>query len=392
MLAFRKAFEELRPQLPATALVAHENALEALLQRGLPNRKTEDWRYTDISALGEKPYALAPSVAAADIVALPGTTALLLINGGAGPWAAAPTQDDVVTALNASFARAGLQLTVAKNQKLAEPVHVLTWCEGAQVMAHLRHRIRLEAGAEAVVILEHRGRGDYLTTQVTEIELAAGSRLTLYRVQDEATGSHHLARTEAHLARDAKLEVVTIDLGEGLARHDLNASLDEPGAEADLRGLYAPFGKAHIDNHTRVHHRAPHGSSREFFRGIAGDSARAVFNGKVVVHEGAVKTDSEQRVANLLLSNKAEINAKPELEIYNDDVKCAHGATFGQLDEDAVHYLRSRGLDRAAARSLLTWAFAQEIVNRIALPALRRQVATRLLQKLPGAATLGNLE
>lgn len=185
--------------------------------------------------------------------------------------------------------------------------------------------------------------------------------------------------------------MVTVDLGAGLSRHDLNVALVEQGAEVHLHGLYAPAHGAHVDNHTRIEHRAPHCISREFFRGVVNEDTRAVFNGKIYVAEGARKTDSEQRVSNLLLSPKAEVNAKPELEIYNDDVKCAHGATFGQLDEDAIYYLRARGIDREAARALLTYSFAREILDGIAHEELRQRVTTRLLEHLPQSGLLGSL-
>ncbi|MGH8115147.1 MAG: Fe-S cluster assembly protein SufD, partial [Rhodanobacteraceae bacterium] len=289
-------------------------------------------------------------------------------------------------ALNAAFARTGLNLHLAANQKTAQPVHVLTYVDSTQpVMAHLHHLIRLDANAEATVILHHGGRGEYLTTQVTEIDLAAGARLTLYRVQDESADSTHLAQTDVRMGRDSRLKFVNVDLGGGLARQDFNVNLAEPGAEAQLYGLYVPTGKAHVDNHTRVHHQASRCTSREFFRGVIGGSSRAVFNGKVVVHEGAIKTDSETRVANLLLSKTAEVYAKPDLEIYNDDVKCAHGATFGQLDEDALYYLRARGLDKETASAMLTQAFAQEVLNHIIHDELRERVTQRFLERLQGA-------
>ena len=389
---YQQAFDRLVPALPPSARIARMESLNSFLRNGFPQKKLEDWRYTDLSALTSKSFSLAPS-AAPDLSAyrLPHASFQSCINGGNGALSAL-AGNDAISHLNAAFARDGLIVHLQARQQPSQAFHLLTYCESAQpVMAHLRHRIRLEAETEAVVILHHTGRGEYFTTQVTEIELGANSQLTLYRLQDESESSYHLAQTQATLGRHSRLKVVTVDLGGGLSRHDLNVSLVEPGAEAQLHGLYAPAGKAHVDNHTRVDHRAEHCVSREYFRGMAFDQSRAVFNGKIVVHAGAQKTDSEQRVANLLLSKGAEINAKPELEIYADDVKCAHGATFGQLDEDAIFYLRSRGLDQESARALLTYAFAQEVLDKIEHEELRQRIVGRFARRLPQSELLAGM-
>jgi Fe-S cluster assembly protein SufD len=384
---YTEAFQRLATQFPADARAAREENLRSFVNAGFPGKKLEDWRFTDLTALARKSFAL-PSPATPDLAgyALADTELHSFINGGDGAYALLNPEGGSVVALNAAFARTGLDLHLAANRKAAKPLHVLTLMDSAEpTMTHLRHRIRLDANAEATVILHHTGQGEYFTTQVMEIDLAAGAKLTLYRLQDEAAGSTHLAQTEVRLARDSRLEFVNLDLGAGLARQDFNVHLAEAGAEAQLHGLYAPVGRAHVDNHTRIHHRAPRCTSREFFRGVVSGSARAVFNGKVFVHEGASKTDSETRIANLLLSKTAEVYAKPELEIYNDDVKCAHGATFGQLDEDAIYYLRARGLDRNTARALLTQAFAQQVLDHIGHDGLRERVTQRFLERLAEA-------
>lgn len=390
---YTDAFQQLAVQLPSEERTAREASLQRFTQAGFPTRKLEDWRYTDLSALTDQSYAL-PSPATPDLshLHLEAATAQVFVNGGDGAFTDTGREGGAVVALNAAFARNGLDLDLGPGQSLAQPLHVLTWTgHRTSAMTHLRHRIRLGANARATVIFHHAGEGAYLTTQVTDIDLGPDAQLTLYRVQDESAGSTHLAQSDVRLARDSVLDAISIDLGDGLARHDLNVHLDAPGAQAGLYGLYAPSGRAHVDNHTRIHHRAPHCGSREFFRGVVGGSARAVFNGKVVVHEQAVKTDSETRVANLLLSKTAEVYAKPELEIYNDDVKCAHGATFGQIDEDAVYYLRARGLEADVARALLTQAFAQQVIDRITHAPLRALVTRRFLERLPQGAMLETL-
>jgi len=230
-----------------------------------------------------------------------------------------------------------------------------------------------------------------LATHHVEIVLGENAQLTLYRVQSDTADGILLTRIDIEIAAHARLAAVCVDAGAGFCRHDLNAQLNGPGAEIELNGLYHPISHAaagetprrtHIDNHTCIVHAQPHGRSRESFRGIVDARARAVFNGKVVVMPDAQKTDSEQRIATLLLSRRAEANAKPELEIHADDVRCAHGATVGQLDATALAYLRSRGIDPATARTLLLQAFAMQILDKIAIPSLRADLCRRL--GLPG--------
>lgn len=356
---YASAFE----RLPAAArTAARRAALDHFLGRGLPTTAEEDWKYTDLSAL----HALSPSITDID---------------GDAPARLDATADGV-DALNAAFCTGGLQLEVPANTEVPD---VLI----AGGRGHRRHRLRLGRGARARLRLDTQADAAFQTA-VLDVELQDGAQLSILRLQDADADAQHLTRIRARLARDAKLDVSTVDLGGRLSRHDLQVDLDGPGAEVQLRGLFVASGQGHIDNHTRFDHRAPHGTSRERMHGLAQDRARGVFNGKVVVHPDAQKTDSEQRVANLILSPKAEINAKPELEIYADDVKCAHGATFGQLELDALFYLRSRGLPQAEARALLMLAFAMEPLRQIPDAAFRaealRAVATHLHADLDDAA------
>jgi Fe-S cluster assembly protein SufD len=322
------------PTLPA----GRRAALEALRSHGLPTTDEEDWKYTDLSALKElSADEIAPSPANHEFPA---------------------GYDCGLDALNTALAGGRESQSIAGRVELDTGVH---------------RRLRLQVNAGADLILTDRTASRFATF-FAAIDVAPNARLRLLRIQDADASAQRLTRLKITLERDARLEAVTIDLGGGFVRHDLDITFAAPGAQADLHGLYLAAGAAHIDNHTSIHHRAAHCTSRELFRGIARDKGRAVFNGKIVVHPDAQKTDSEQRVVNLILSKTAEINAKPELEIYADDVKCAHGATFGQLDEDAIFYLRSRGLAAAAARELLISAFAHEVIDKIADEPLRRQV------------------
>jgi hypothetical protein len=268
----------------------------------------------------------------------------------------------------------------------------------------LTHRIALRPNQQAVLVLHETGvtpspstslgagsasgraadgipgsaRDDTLALHNLEVDLADNAQLTLYRIQQPGPRASLISRLDARLARDARFTCIGLYAGGALVRNDLNVSLDAPGAQAELHGVLAPAPGGHLDIHTRLDHRAPHGTSREGFRCLVPAKARAVFNGKVIVHRDAQKTDSEQHVDSLLLAPGAEVNAKPELQIDADDVKCAHGATCGQLDEDALYYLRSRGLELPAARAALLRSFAHAVLDRIALPAAR-ELAARVL-------------
>jgi Fe-S cluster assembly protein SufD len=346
---YARAFERLPAAVRADE--TRRGALSRLLEQGLPTTAHEDWKYTDLSPV----YELAPDGGDID---------------GEAPARLDSDQADGIDALNAAFAAGGLQLEVPAGVHRSEVIV-------AGGNGHRRHRVRLGRGARARLRLDVQPHAAFQTV-VLDIELEAGAHLTVLRLQDADAESRHLTRLRARVGRDATLDLSTVDLGGRLSRHDLIVDLVEPGSNVNLRGLFVASGQGHIDNHTRFDHRAPHGTSRETVRGLARDTGRGVFNGKIVVHPGAQKTDSEQRIANLILSPKAEINAKPELEIYADDVKCAHGATFGQLDETALFYLRSRGLPQADARALLTLAFAMEPLRAIPDAAFRREAIERV--------------
>lgn len=393
LIAYSQSFERFAATLPEAERGARRAQLDRFLISGFPGRDLEDWKYTDLSANDERAYTLANGGEFVSGAALfMDADRVVYVNGQlstdhstSSQWHAAnntaAATGDGITALNAAFARDGLNLQLGRDERRVRPVQMLavgTAADGA-TMNHQRHRIVLGENAEATVLLHFIGAGaERLGTHVVDITLAAGARLTLYRLQDEDAGASLVTQVNLRQARDSRLNALTIDLGKGLARHGFDVDLAEAGAEAEVSGLYAPRSGAHVDNHIRVVHTAPHCRSRSHYRGIIDERAKAVFNGKVIVRPGAQKTDSEQRIANLLLSRKAEINAKPELEIYADDVKCAHGSTVGQLDETALAYLRSRGIPRDTARALLLRAFATEVLDRITWPALRTHVEASL--------------
>jgi Fe-S cluster assembly protein SufD len=227
------------------------------------------------------------------------------------------------------------------------------------------------------------GEGRYLTVPVTEISLAANAVVDHYKLQRESTDAFHLATLQLELDRDGNFSSHSISWGGDLVRNDVHAVLAGEGGEATLNGLYMVDGTQLIDHHMRVEHVAPHCDSHELYKGILEGRARAVFSGRIYVHKGAQKTDAKQTNRNLLLSKQAVCNSNPQLEIFADDVKCTHGSTVGQLDETAVFYLRSRGIGEEAAKSLLTYAFAVDIVERVKVPAVRRELEEFLFRRLP---------
>ncbi|MBI2383482.1 MAG: Fe-S cluster assembly protein SufD [Gammaproteobacteria bacterium] len=392
---YEQAFEK----LPAPLRESRRVHLHAFLEQGFPTTREEDWRYTDLAPLAALAYEPAAAPDARPAAALEDCEALALANGrlirgDARKHGANEAREAApgIPTLNAAFASGGLNLDIAAGER-PQPLHLLNWLGGqTQGMTHQRHRIRLGRGAQATVVLhDHGDAAAFFSTQMLDIELDGGAQLDLIRIQDLGAAASAITRTDAALGRDARFRCLSLDLGGALVRHDVNAALTQPGASAELAGVLAPSGRSHLDLHTRLDHRAPHGTSRETFRAILADRAHGVFNGKVVVHPGAQKTDSEQHVASLLLSPQAEIDAKPELEIYNDDVKCAHGATCGQLDESALYYLRSRGLTLETARNLLLFTFAHEVLGRIPLASARRLAERLLLARLPGGKALEEL-
>lgn len=392
--SYAAAFAAFSAARPASERSARAQAFATFSREGLPDRSLESWRYTDLRPLGARSVQL-PQAARLDVSPwrLAGCEEHLWINGqpAAGGDGALPHPLELhahagLAGLHRAFARPGLQLALGADQQLETPAHLLTVTSGeaAGAMHHLAHRLQLARGARATLIVQNVGVGttEHFSTQSLLIDLAEGTELTVIRVQDENTASTAWLQTQVTVGRDARFELVNVDLGGALIRNDWQVKLAAPGATAEVAGLFAADGRTHLDNQYEIEHAAPHGRSRETFRGLAFGRSQSILNGRVVVRPGAAKTDSEQRIASLMLSKGAEICAKPELEIYADDVKCAHGASCGQLDEHSVFYLRSRGVPEAQARALLTYSFANEILRRIAHEALRQRVTSRLAARL----------
>jgi Fe-S cluster assembly protein SufD len=259
------------------------------------------------------------------------------------------------------------------------------------VMTNPRNVIRLGKGARLKLIESHVALGDghALTNLVTQLAVADGAELLHDRLELGRDGTTLIARSEGTLGRSARLVTTTASLGGGLLRNETELRLTGEKGEALLNGLYMPTGSEHVDTQVRIHHMAPACHSNQFYKGVVDGRSHAVFAGKIIVHQDAQKTDAYQSDSNLLLSDEAEIDTKPELEIYADDVKCSHGATVGDLDPQALFYLRSRGLPLAAARSLLIYGWAAEVIGRFADPGIAALARAAVRRRLPGGEALG---
>ncbi|MDA3921435.1 MAG: Fe-S cluster assembly protein SufD [Salinisphaera sp.] len=399
---------------------------------GFPSTREEDWKYTSLRPIEKRRFeisdeadtpsekALAPFLPAGldafRIVIVDGHFSAVLsgldglppgatvrsfaayLNATDGASIKAREIDEEpgsLTAMNAAFFTDGAYIEMAAGTVVDKPIHVLSVASGArdERMTQVRHRYVMGENSQATVIEHFVGVGDnpYFTNAVTEAVMGRNSQLTRCRVQQESDKGYHVSSFFAQQRRDSRVFNHGFDLGGRLARIDTNARLVDQNSEVHLFGVYAPTGRQHIDNHTRIDHATEHSLSREFYKGVLADYGRGVFNGKIIIHRDAQKTDSAQACDALLLSDKAEVDAKPELEIYADDVTAAHGSTVGQLDEDAVFYLKSRGIGEEGARAILTYSFANSLVNKVGIPALVSYIEAALLAKLPGGQAYADL-
>ena len=290
-------------------------------------------------------------------------------------------------AINAAFLEDGAFVRVPARTVVADPIHLVFLSEPAfgPTVSHPRTLVIAEAASQAYIVETYVGPAGtlYFTNAVTELVLGDGAMLDFSKLECESDAAFHVATTEVSQGRDSSFTSHSISLGGALARHDLNVRLDAEGAGCTLNGLFIGSGTQHLDNHTLIDHAKPHGTSRELYKGIMNGQSRGVFNGKIIVRPGAQRTDAMQTNKNLLLSKEALVNSKPTLEIFADDVKCRHGSTIGQLDDAAMFYLRSRGIDEKEARDLLVYAFASDVASRIRVAPLRAFVESQLGLRLP---------
>ncbi len=415
--------------IPSWLKDRQDNAIQLFKETGFPTTRQEEWKYTDVRSIMKRGFIVNPdqpdhpdtsAVDKAKFVEL-NCQEIIFINGCYIPDMSVtnglptgvifePLSETInkhpniieehltryaspdkngFAALNTAFIRDGFMLYLPEDTVLSRPINII-YLSSQHVQSYVynfRNLIILSKNSSATVIETYSGEDnvEYFTNTVTEVDLGSGSTLEHYKLQHEGPGAYHVGDLQVQQKRDSRLLSHSISLGGRLARNDIDIKLAEPGAETTLNGLYIAGQKQHIDNHTRIDHLSPHTVSKENYRGILSGRARGVFNGKVVVHKDAQKTDAQQSNANLLLSKNAEVDTKPELEIYADDVKCSHGATIGQLDDNMLYYLRTRAIDVDTAKSLLTFAFAEDVINQIQLEPIRHRLEQVVVGKLPDA-------
>jgi Fe-S cluster assembly protein SufD len=292
-------------------------------------------------------------------------------------------------ALNTALFTSGLFLKIPLGVSVAAPIHLLFVGEGANEAAPPAAfpRVMIVAGenSSATIIESYASPGDdsiYLTNAIVDFSLADGARLQHYKIQRESLGAFHVAATRAELGPHSAYHTTTINFGAALSRHDIHVQMDHAGAECSVDGLYMVDNAQHTDTHSVIDHKQPHCTSRQLYKGVLDGKSHAVFNGKVFVRHGAQQTDAQQTNKNLLLSEDARVDTKPQLEIFADDVKCAHGAAVGRLSEDEVFYLESRGINPALARNMLTYGFAEEVIERIKIDSIKRELNEAVLNRL----------
>ncbi len=396
-----------------------QRGVESFRAQGLPTTRMEEWRFTNVASIGRTQFTT-PSpdltVSKSDLEPYHETDGpvVVLVNGR---WsdelssidglpkgvrlASLATMGDSITpvgslaqfdrhpfaALNTSFFDDALVLELDKGVVVEQPLYILSVAvtESGPTAFFPRLFVRVAESSQVTLVEQHLtvGEGKYLTAPVTEFALDANAVVDHYRVQRESTSAYHLGLTHVHQQTASAFASHAITWGGAVVRNDVVAELDGEGADSILNGLYMVEGNQLVDNHMRVEHCQANTTSHELYKGIMEGRSRAVFNGRIFVHKGAQKTDAKQTNRNLLLSEEAIVNSNPQLEIFADDVKCTHGSTIGQLDPQALFYLRSRGIGEVAARSLLTYAFASDIVSRVKVEKTRIDLEEILFRRLP---------
>lgn len=402
-----------------------EAAFSRFAELGFPSTRDEEWKYTNIGPILRIPFAPAASevsgwtcdrlasVAFGDLErnrivflngyhsdqfsalhSLPrgvkvGSLALALraeaglVQDYLGHHAS--YRDHTFVALNTALMRDGAFVYVPKGVVVEEPIHLLFVARAGSeaAVSHPRSLIVVGDGGQVTLLESYVGLegGIYFTNAVTEMVLGENAVVEHCKLQWESLAGYHIAMLQASVRRSSNFLSHSIALGGSLTRNEVNVVLDGEGGECTLNGLYMAEGQQHMDNHTRIDHVKPHCTSREYYKGILDGQSRGVFNGKIYVHRNAEKTDAKQTNKNLLLSKNAWVDTKPQLEIYNNDVKCTHGSAIGQIDQDALFYLRSRGLDREAAQGLLTYAFASEVIRGIRVESVRAWLDNLLVSR-----------
>lgn len=432
---YHEAFHLLQAQTaggnqPAWLTRLRESAIDQFEQLGFPTVKEEEWKYTNVAPLTKldlRPAtAESPSstLSATDVARLGYQEAeksqLVFVNGllredlssvSALPanvvaidLAHALTEEkyhDLIrehlarradynvsgfTALNTAMISSGAFVLIPRGVEVETPLQLLFISDSEKVETANFPRVLIVAGenSSATIIESYvsANGGVYFTDSVVEVVLKEGARLEHYKIQRESPDAFHVAATHADLGPNSQYDTTTINFGAALSRHDIGVNMGHEGAECWVDGLYLINTGQHTDTHSVIDHQQPHCTSHQLYKGILDGKSRAVFNGKIFVRHGAQKTDAMQTNKNLLLSSEARVDTKPQLEILADDVKCAHGAAVGQIDEDELFYLEARGIHTELARNLLTYGFAEEVIGKIKVDSIRAQLDEAVLHRL----------
>ncbi len=414
---------------PAWLPELRRTAIDEFVRAGFPTSKDEEWRFTPVAPIAQAKFRPAAAAAvnrealAPFLFGHPEWPQLVFVNGKfATELSVIPTLPGGVrlgnltaalrtepallerhlsrharpettpfTALNTAFMRDGALVYVPAGVSLEQPIHLVfvTSPDAAGSVAHPRNLIVVEREARASVVESYVTLAEgstYFTNAVTEVSSGEGAWTEHTRIQRESERAYHVGLTQVDQARDSHYRSFTLAMGSAISRHNLHVKLNAPNIETLMYGLYLTHGEQVVDNHTAIFHDHPNCNSWEVYKGVLEERSRAVFNGKVFVKPEAQKTDAKQTNRNLLLSDGAKVDTKPQLEIFADDVKCTHGATVGYLDQTALFYLTSRGIPAPVAKKILTYAFAAEVVDEVALEPVRQELDRLLL------ASLGHLE
>ena len=387
-----------------------EQAAQRFDQLGWPNVRQEEWKYTSLAPVSSVSWRDG-GIVAGDVGQATQPRAaveLIFVNGvfanrrGELPAGVkvlrladaiqsetferhfskyADYENHPLTALNTARARDGAFIEIEAGTVVDGFIHLLFAGSGDGVWSHPRNLIVAGRNAQVTIVETYAGNGRYFTNAVTEIVANDGAVVDHYKVECESREAFHVGTLQIHQERASTVIARCVAIGGAIVRNETNAVLAGEGASLTLDGLFTPAGKQHIDNHTVIDHVKPHCESIELYKGVLDGDGRGIFDGRIIVRPGAQKTSSRQTNKNLLLSETAVVDSKPTLEILNDDVKCNHGSTIGQLDEEALFYLRSRGIDEQDARALLVLAFAGEIIDRMKVEPVREQIRRTMFQQ-----------
>lgn len=348
--------------------VIREEAFGVFRETGFPTPKSEDWKYTNVAPIGKQEWQAEAWESSTEISDPEFLRLLRAFNFERNGFAA----------LNLAFANSFV-LRIPKETAVAEP-YDLSFAARAGSASFPHILVIAERGSKATIVESYAGHG--FTNTAIQIVVEDNASLTHYRLQRESAEAFHVGTTEVALHSGSRYDSTNINLGGAISRHDIDLKFRAEGGEAWVDGLYMLNGSQHGDTHSVIDHTVPNCTSHQNYKGVLNDKSRGVFNGKVFVRENAYGTDAQQSNKNLLLSNDARVDTKPQLEIFNDDVKCSHGATVGQLEEEELFYLLTRGLPETLARNLLTYGFAEEIIAKIGIESIKEKLDKSVLNRL----------